>query len=136
MCARFDGLLWHDSELLELHLMNDVEGGKYDLRLDLNLYEKNLEGKFAKYRRSVLFIDCRIVQTDLDLLGVMLCSRHIADANCRREVIAYESENRGKLRDFDLPQKHKPLEDCMVFHIEMIHPGGEIVIYAKNFEIV
>ena len=134
-CARFARLLWHDSELIGYQVTKDEDAYEYSVRLDLLLYEKNQEGKFVRNPRKVTFKDCRILQTDLDLLGVLLCGGAISYGECHTDAPKHEAEHRGRLQEFDLPEAKNPLDSCLVFHIAMCPPGGEVVIYAKDFQV-
>jgi hypothetical protein len=131
----FSQILWHDSKLLGLHLFRNPEKPQYDLRLDLNLIVGFSEGKIERRKQSALFSDCRIVQTDLDLLGVLLCSGDIGAAGCYPDSVELEKRKRDKVRLFDLPQDLNPLTECIGFFFEMVPPGGQIIIFAKDFEL-
>lgn len=135
VCTRFSQLHWHDSKLLDLHLLR-VPGRKYDLRLDLDFIVGFTERQAERANKSAIFRECRIVQMDLDLLGVVICGGDIGSATCYADAVELEKKNRDKLRQFDFPQSYNPLEQCMGFLIEMISPGGQIIIFAKHFELV
>lgn len=135
ICESFSKVLWHDSKLLGLHLIRNPEKPQYDLRMDLNLIVGYSEGKIERRRQSALFSDCRIMQTDLDLLGVLLCSADIGAAGCYPDSAALEKRKRDKVRLFDLPQDLNPLQECVGFFFEMVPPGGQIIIFAKDFEL-
>ena len=136
LCASFSKIHWHDSKLLDLHLINHPESLQYDVRLDLDLIVGFSEGKTEYKKQSALFRDCRIIQTDLDLLGVLLCGGDIGAAGCYPDAVGLEERERDKVRQFDLPQHYNPLAECTGFFFEMIPPGGQIIIYAKDFELV
>ncbi len=136
ICELFSQIHWHDSKLLDLHLIRNPENRQYDLRLDLNLIVGYSEGKIERRKESALFSDCRILQTDLDLLGVLLCGGDIGAAGCHPDSVELEKRKRDKVRQFDLPQNQNPLEECIGFFFEMIPPGGQIIIFAKDFELV
>jgi len=136
VCELFSQIHWHDSKLLDLHLVKNPEKRQYDLRLDLNLIVGYSEGKIERRTQSALFSDCRIIQADLDLLGVLLCGGDIGAAGCHPDSVELEKRERDKVRQFDLPQNHNPLEEYIGFVFEMILPGGQIIIFAKDFELV
>jgi hypothetical protein len=136
ICESFSQILWHDSKLLGLHLIRNTENPQYDLRLDLNLIVGYSEGKVERKKQSALFSDCRIIQTDLDLLGILLCSGDIGAAGCYPDSAELEKRKRDKVRLFDLPQDLNPLQECIGFFFEMVPPGGQIIIFAKDFELV
>ena len=115
ICESFSQVLWHDSKLLDLHVIRNPEKPQYDLRLDLNLIVGYSEGKIEGRKQSALFSDCRIMQTDLDLLGVLLCGGDIGAAGCYPDSAALEKRERDKVRLFDLPQDLNPLHECVGF---------------------
>ncbi|MDX6501146.1 MAG: hypothetical protein QOG23_4406 [Blastocatellia bacterium] len=135
ICESFSQIRWHDSKLLDLHLIRNPEKRQYDLRLNLNLIVGYSEGKIERKMQSALFSDCRIIQTDLDLLGILLCGGDIGAAGCHPDSVELEKRERDKVRQFDLPQNQNPLEECIGFFFEMIPPGGQIIIFAKDFEL-
>lgn len=133
--ARFQQIDWHDSEFLNLHLLKDSENSKCDLWLEINLNISFSKGGYNQVKTNVIFKECRIVQIDLDLLGVIMCSGAIGDAICYKDAAQLEKEVRNKIIQFDLLEKENPLANCLGFYIEMINPGGEIIIFAKDFEL-
>jgi hypothetical protein len=135
VCTRFSEVRWHDSKLLDLCLLKDGTTKKYDLRLSLDLIVGSREGVIERSKKSALFRECRILQTDLDLLGVLICGGDIASATCYPDAVELE-KGRDKARQFDFAQDHNPLEKCWGFLIEMINPGGEIIVFARDFELV
>lgn len=136
ICELFSQIRWHDSKVLAIHLTKNSEKPQYDLRLDLDLIVGFLERKVQRRMQSALFSDCRIIKTDLDLLGVVLCSGDIGAAVCYPDSSELEKRERDKVRVFDLPQDLNPLQECTGFLFEMIPPGGQIVIIARDFEMV
>ena len=135
VCARFSELHWHDSKLLNLHLLRIPGERKYDLQLDIDLIMGFEHGEFQRSDKTAVFRECRIVKMDLDLLGVVICGGDIGNATCYRDAVDLERQYRARLGQFDFPQSFNPLEECLGFLIEMINPGGEIVIFAKDFQI-
>lgn len=131
VCTRFSQIKWHDSKLLGFGLLKRPEPQTYDLTLNVRLRE----GRLALLDRSVIFRKCRIVLINLDVLGVGLCSGDISDAVCFTDAAAFERKVRDRVASFDLPQDLNPIEECVGFHIQMIHPGGEIYVIAKSFEL-
>jgi hypothetical protein len=134
-CERFSQVKWHDSKLLDLQLVKRADRKQYDLRLDLDLVIGFSQGRTERSKKCVLFEECRIVQTDLDLLGLLMCDGAIASAVCYTDAIELERRMRDKAEQFDLPESYNPLEECLGFLIEMINPGGEIVVFARDFDI-
>ena len=135
-CELFSQVKWHDSKLLAVHLIKNPEKLQFDLQLDLNLIVGYSEGKVERRKQRALFSECRIIQTDFDLLGILLCSGDIGGAGCYPNSVALEKRKRDKVRLFDLPQDLNPLEECIGFFFEMVPPGGQIIIFARDFELV
>ena len=136
VCARFSRIYWHDSKLIDIHILKRVGTRLYDLRLDLDLIISSGEGKVERKRRSAVFRDCRIVQANLDLLGVALCSGDIAVADCYLDAVELEKERRTTRDRFDLPDSDNSLTDCFGFVIRMVPPGGELLIFSREFELL
>lgn len=136
ICAKFSQVFWHDSELLNVHLLRDSEKNQYDLRLDLNVITGFSEGRAETSRKIAVFSDCRIVRADFDLLGVLACGGAIAAGVCYEDAIELERRKRDKAQDFDLPDSSNALAECLGFLIEMINPGGEIAVFARDFELI
>jgi hypothetical protein len=135
VCSRFSEVRWHDSKLLDLCLLKDNLRKRYDMRLSLDLIIGWREGIIERSKKNAYFRECRILKTDLDLLGVLICGGDIASATCYADAVELEKGS-DKVRQFGFPQNHNPLEDCLGFLIEMINPGGEIIVFARNFELV
>jgi len=134
--GKFSQVQWHDSKLLNLQLLRHAEKKQYDLRLDLNLIVGFSKGRTERSKKTALFEDCRIIQADLDLLGVLLCDGAIASAVCYTDAVELERKVRDKGRRFDFPDSYNPLEKCLGFLIEMINPGGELIVFARDFQLV
>jgi hypothetical protein len=135
ICDAFSRLHWHDSRLLDLHLLKITEARLYELQLDIDFIEKKVGSTYERNRRIITFKECRIIQLDLDLLGLLFCGGDISNAWCHKDAASFEKDKRNKVVQFDFPQEHNPLDQCVGFQIEMIHPGGEINVIAKRFEL-
>src|SRR5258708_9235895 len=136
ICFRFSQVPWHDSKLTDLYLLRDDETKKCDLRLGLDLNVAFSKERIERSKSLAVFKECRILQVDLDLLGVLICGGDIASGVCYEDAVDFERRRRNKAQQFDFPQRYNPLEKCLAFLIEMINPGGEIVVLAKDFELV
>lgn len=135
ICDLFKQTRWHDSKLLGLHLIGNTNNLEYDLRLDLDLIMGFSQGKVERIRSAALFSGCRILRADLDLLGILMCSRDIGAASCYPDAAALEKRESDKLKLFDLPQDENPLQQYIGFFIEMVPPGGELLIFARHFKV-
>lgn len=78
ICARFSQNTWHDSKIIQLHVVKDLENDRYDLLLDLNMIVGYSEGKHERARKTGRFTNCRVIKADLDLLGMLLCGGDLA----------------------------------------------------------
>ncbi|HEY6802125.1 MAG TPA: hypothetical protein VI306_00980 [Pyrinomonadaceae bacterium] len=132
---KFSQVQWHDSKLLDLQLVKHADRKQYDLKLDLDLSIGFSQGRTERSTKSALFEGCRIIQADLDLLGVLMCDGAIASAICYEDAVDLERKMRDKVEQFDFPESYNPLEQCLGFLIEMINPGGEIVVFARDFHL-
>ncbi len=135
ICARFSQVPWHDSELIDLHLLRIPEKSQYDLRLDVDLITGYTKEGPEMTRSSVNFVGCRIIKADFDLLGILICSGAIASGVCYPDPTELERRKSPNAQEFGFPQDHNPLEKCVGFLIEMINPGGELSIFAQDFEL-
>ena len=135
ICARFSQVPWHDSELIDVHLLRIPEKLQYDLRLDLNLITGYTKAGPEMTRCSVLFVGCRIIKLNFDLLGILICSGAIASGVCYPDPTELERRKGLNTQEFGFPQDHNPVEKCTGFFIEMINPGGEILIVAQDFQL-
>jgi len=137
VCLRFSQLHWHDSKLLDLCVLKQDREKRYDIQVTLDLITVYRQGSGPdSCKKNAIFKNCRSIQTDLDLLGVLICGGAISSATCYQDAVDFETKRRNGTRQFDFPESHNPLEKCMVFLIEMINPGGEIVVFARDFQLV
>lgn len=136
ICAKFSRIYWHDSKLINLRLLRVAGERKYDLQLDLDLITHFEQGKIETNRKTVIFRECRILQMDLDLLGVLICGGDISTATCYTNAVEMERKNRSKAHQFNFSQSSNPLDKCLGFLIEMTNPGGEMFVFARDFELL
>ena len=118
----FNGLPWHDSQLLGVTISASAEEEKQSVVLDL-AFRAGREWRVT----AATFRECTIVQLDLDLDGMRVCGHSINTARCLRESPLKEQLTRTKLKYED-----NPLDDYYHFRIAMINPGGELNIVAKD----
>lgn len=135
ICARFSQVPWHDSKIIDLHLARSTDKLEYDLRLDLNLITPGTKDRSEINHHSAVFVGCRLIKADLDLLGVLICNGAIASGVCYADPTELEERNRFTAQQFGFPQDHNPVEKCLGFLLEMINPGGEIIVFAQDFQL-
>lgn len=134
-CERFNSFRWHDSKMVSFELLPNPDEQTYDFCLYIKLLTNN-QSEGILNERKLIFRECRIVQLDLDLLGMQLIGGDIADAFCDTDADLNERKERDQLSHFDLPQDELSLAEFLYFRILFIHPGGEIKIFARSFELL
>ncbi|HEX8177239.1 MAG TPA: hypothetical protein VF543_19275 [Pyrinomonadaceae bacterium] len=132
---KFNHIAWHDSKFINLELLPDSDG-IYDLSLKVKLPAVTQSGEDEWEDRRLVLKECRIIQLDLDLFAMQLTGGDIASAICEIDAEEREKLERDKLKDFDLPQEDYPLNDFLFFKITLIHPGGDLKVFAKSFELM
>jgi hypothetical protein len=135
VCTRFNNIGWHDSRVVGLHLIPRIEYEVHDFCVDVRLLKGDAPANEGYQDAKLLFRDCRIVQLDLDLLGMQLCGGDISTAFCESDAASHEQAERDRLQNFDLPQEEDSLNSFFYFKILLIHPSGEINVYAKDYEL-
>ena len=123
----FSRLPWHDARLLACHVGRDTSD-EPTVTLDI-LFESAGDHRGLT---AVSFNAPRGVFADVDLLGKALCGDQIASGFCEK---ADESQhpfvNRLKER-FDL-YHGETLSELFLFTLNLIHPGGSVLIVARSF---
>ena len=133
VCRRFNELPWHDSKLLGFKI--DFEGDTPDnLQLEVKLNAPDRAKR--QWRNSkLIFKECRFIKLDLDLLGIQLCGGDIASATCETNSALKKKIEDFLEVEFDLPEERNPFETTFHYQVLMIHPGGELNLFAKEFEL-
>jgi len=78
--VQISAIQWHDSKLFEQHVIRDADHNNYHVRLDFDLVQNCSQGKIQYEMKSLLFRDCRLIQTNLELFGFPSTRAHIAEA--------------------------------------------------------
>ncbi len=129
VCERFNRISWHDSKLLAAQILRSP-GGQCDevsLNVRLRVGPNGIQWKEARVR----FKDCTLVLLDLDLAGKRVCGDDIATAYCERDSALKERIQRDRLR-----REPNALAAFLHFCVSLIYPGGQINIFAKDFELL
>ncbi|SRR5581483_720040 len=123
--SEFTNLPWHDAKLLEVRVFRDsVDQDNLSCTI-------NFETARNSWRRAVvLFRNCTITKIDLDLDGKRVCADSIFDAACELESALKKSLEVGQLKN-----ERKPLNDYYHFRISLVSPGGEVNVFAKDFDL-
>ena len=132
ICTKFNEIQWHDSQLIAFQLIPKGEES-YDVHFDLRLLTNSQPGQYSWKIAKLEIQDCRIFQLAIDTLGIRLTGGDIASAFCEGGPALTEQL---ESRPFDLPQGENPFQDILHFRVLLIHPGGEINIFAKNFVLI
>lgn len=136
ICTRFNTVRWHDSKLIGLRISPTEDGLSHNVCFDIRLLTNSQPSAYEGNDEKLIMKDCRIIKLDLDLLGKQLCGGDIASAFCEKESPLKQSIEDEQLTHFDLPQEESLLAEYLHFRILLIHPGGEINVFARNFELV
>jgi hypothetical protein len=133
--AKISEIQWHDSKFHEQHVIRDYENNCHHVRLDFDLIQSSNKGHSEYATRSLLFRDCKLFQSNLELFGFTFTRGHIAEATFCRSFSDLRGETREAFRRFDFSEGRNPLLDCFFFRLEMIAPGGSLALFAKALEI-
>lgn len=83
---------------------------------------------------EVRFENVRGVYADVDLLAKQLCGNQIASGYCEKADTSPAAFVRRLQERFDLYQG-ETMDGLFVFTVELIHPGGTIVVLARSFSV-
>lgn len=117
--ARFNALKWHDSKLLGLSFAR--EGTEEQVRLSLEM--RGEQGTLVPM--EMIFKGSTYIALEVDLEGKHQCSNDISDARC-----CASSEWTKMLSDRN---PYDSFSGFLHFEIDLIPPGGNINILAKDF---
>lgn len=124
--SEFTNQPWHDAKLLELRVFRDSVLNQDNLACTIEF-----ETSRNFWRRAVVsFRNCTIAKIDLDLDGKRVCADSIFSATCE-----LESALKKSLEAEQLKNERSPLSDYYHFRILLVSPGGELNVFAKDFDI-
>jgi hypothetical protein len=124
--SAFSKLPWHDSELLSLRIGNG-SSDRSAVTLDVDFHLAGV----ADGRTEVGFNEVRGIYVDVDLLAKELCGNQIASGHCTAAEESKEAFIDRLQERFDL-YRGETLEGLFLFRIELIHPGGVILVLARS----
>jgi hypothetical protein len=116
---RFNAIQWHDSKLLGLAFYR--AGSEEQLKISLQLLGPG--GNLIP--TDLMLIESTYIALEVDLEGKRVCSDDIAGAVC------YASSE--WIRALSERNPHDSFEGYLHFKINLIPPGGNINILAKDF---
>lgn len=132
---RFSNLYWHDSMLLQHHVLQRKESRGYDVRMDFDFIESYGTGRPQYAPKSLIFLDCQLIQLELDLFGMTSTNGQISEAMFCRSFSKLDPETRKKFQRYDLQgMPNNPIRDCFYRQINLIPPGGSIALFARQLQ--
>jgi len=131
ICRRFNSLHWHDSKLVGVHISYSADDRTDDVCFQIELLTNPQPGNYQWKSAKLKITECTIIKLDMDLDGKHVCSDDIAEAFCTAE-----SPLKDQLEREQLKHEEKPLAGYLHFRISLIPPGGEIDLFAKDFELL
>lgn len=130
ICQRFNKINWHDSKLIEINIAYISDYHRYDIYLKIKLLTNPMPGHYD-WRDAILRIrDCTIIRMNVDLTAKLTCADDISVAYCEKETPL-----KKQIERVDLTHEENPLADYLHFHLGLIVPGGDVDIFAKNFDL-
>jgi hypothetical protein len=135
---RFNKLLWHDSKLQGIRIQRRSGSPFDEISLDIALYVDRQPNGYERRPVSITFSSWRYVRMGMDLESKRLCSDDISEAWCEKDsVLKKQIEEKISHEPMQArPEKERPLAEHYLFRILLITPGGEMIIVARNFELV
>lgn len=132
--ASFMKFNWHDSRLINIHTLRMPDIGKYEVRIDVDLIVGFADNDYQRVQHQFIFHDCEFVGSNINLPFLASCNGDISRSLCFSDLSELDPPTIKKLRaKFSLDNSSS--ESCNLgFYIELLIPGGEILIIGKNFE--
>lgn len=134
---RFNQLSWHDSKLKGISITRNHERPVEEVTLDLELYCDRQVGGYKRRRAVIVLTDCRYIRLAMDVENKRLCSDDISQASCEKDS-PLKQQIEDKIVQEPLqprPEEKQPLAKYYLFRIQLIPPGGEIAVVAKDFRL-
>jgi len=138
VAERFNQLSWHDSKLRGTCVQRNRERRFDEVTLDLELYSDRQPGGYKRGQATLTLVNCRYVRFTIDLESKRLCSDDISQASCEKDS-PVKSKIEEKISQEPLqirPDRERPLDEYYLFRIQLIPPGGEMIVVAKDFDLV
>ena len=122
--AAFNAVGWHDSQLINMSIVESPDDETSTVILDLRLVEH-------AYRKSsrAIFEDSFALNMEIDFHSKKSCSHHIGHAEC-----FFDSDFKKRMKNREVPKLEVvSLQDYLNFEIWLVAPAGRITILARNF---
>lgn len=137
VAERFNQLSWHDSKLKGISITRNHERPVEEVILDLELYCDRQVGGYRRRRAVIILSDCRYIRLAMDVDSKRLCSDDILQASCEKDS-TLKQQIEDKIVQESLqprPEDEQPLAKYYLFRIQLIPPGGEVAVVAKDFSL-
>jgi hypothetical protein len=126
----FSRLPWHDSKLRGFAVAYETSD---DSVVTFDVDFRHVGGVGG--RAEVRFHQARGIYAEVDLLAKGICSDDIASGTCERaEESADPFVNRLDERIDDL-YPGETMEGLFLFFLDLIHPGGKVLVLARSFSV-
>ena len=130
ICSKFNSVRWHDSKLVCIQISHTKEDLPDDVYFEIELLTNPHPTSHQRTKARLIMKDCTIIKLDLDLAGKFVCAHDISEAFCTQDSPLKHQTDR------ELKYEEKPLAEYLHFTISLIPPGGEINLFAKDFELL
>jgi hypothetical protein len=142
ICDRFNKHNFHDSKLMLFQSIRQKEEEiiTENVNFEIEILKKNSSGISEYKKAKLIFKDCRIIKMDLDLIGKRYCSDCVMNAVCSIDSQLNSNIENNYFRRGPVSLGNDNLKNVLdgylYFNIKLIPPGGEIDVFAKNFELI
>jgi hypothetical protein len=124
-CDDLNNLSWHDSKLRSFSFVRHDDTDDVVLNLELRGIS---EAELTAVRLTLK--DAVYIKVEMDPVGKFTCTDDISSAGCQME-----SELRDELLRSQFKYNPTALDDCYLFDLYLIPPGGRLQVFAMNFTL-
>lgn len=87
-------------------------------------------------KKKIIFDDCSFFASSFSFSYLIACRMSIDDANYYDNFTTIDADLRETLEQRYITNGNSLFKDDFIIYIEMIEPGGEIFIAAKEFKVI
>ncbi len=128
--GRFEQFQWHDSEIRTIEVRR-LDDRRFVVVLDVVI---GFKGERHVILRRFRFDDCWTFKTDIDLAFMVPSDGSVCTATYEDEFEALDESVKGAFRRV-LYEQQQLVPHNGWFYIELLPPGGMILIGAENFAV-